>query len=241
MRITLALLCCPWSYDLLRLDSGVVETVAALNQVFQPLDEPSGWRAVDNIMIEAQRYAEIFPDGYLSVRDAWFFTDAAKGDIECMVVDRDAPTGPFPKHPHCRYTHRPAVFLLHLGIPSKHPPEDWPEASEDHQRHEQNPVKGMRGYPGLLYFLHLGCSDLVMNLSEGLLVRGSNDVGNVLRVSSYITLNLRRHVHLIKQDEVLAAFATRLQGLILINGLCQTDRYERRERQGLARFRLVVP
>jgi hypothetical protein len=50
---------------------------------------------------------------------------------------------------------------------------------------------------GLLYFLHLGCSDLVMNLSEGLLVRGSDDVGNVLRVSSYVTLNLRRHVHFI--------------------------------------------
>src|SRR5438105_10680548 len=55
MRITLALLCCSWSYDLLRLDSGVVETIAALNQVFQPLGEACCRSAVHHPTIKADR------------------------------------------------------------------------------------------------------------------------------------------------------------------------------------------
>ena len=67
MRTTLALLGCPWSYSLLRLDRGVVETIAALNQVFQPLGEAGGRSTIDNCMIEAQRHAEIFANGYVPV------------------------------------------------------------------------------------------------------------------------------------------------------------------------------
>ena len=80
-----------------------------------------------------------------------------------------------------------------------------------------------------------------MNLVEGLLIRGSDDVDNGLLLSCHVTLNRGRHVHLIKQDEVLAAFATRLQGFVLIDRLCQTGDDERRERQGLPSFRLVFP
>src|SRR6266568_5148255 len=55
MRITLALLCCPCSYDLLRLDRGVVETIAALNQVFQPLGKACCRSAVHHPTIKADR------------------------------------------------------------------------------------------------------------------------------------------------------------------------------------------
>ena len=50
MWTTLALFGCSWSYGLLRLDSGVVETIAALYQVFQPLDEACCWSAVDHLV-----------------------------------------------------------------------------------------------------------------------------------------------------------------------------------------------
>jgi hypothetical protein len=40
---------------------------------------------------------------------------------------------------------------------------------------------------------------------------------------------------------VLPALATRMQGFVLINGVCQTGDDERRERQGLPGFRLVFP
>src|SRR6266702_8789111 len=55
MRITLVLLCCPCSYDLLRLHCGVVETIAALNQVFQPLGEACCRSAVHHPTIKADR------------------------------------------------------------------------------------------------------------------------------------------------------------------------------------------
>ena len=69
------------------------EAVATLDQVFQPLDEPSGWCAVDNIMIEAQRHAAIFLDGYVSVHDAWFLTAAtstSSNKTRCLLPLRHA-------------------------------------------------------------------------------------------------------------------------------------------------------
>ena len=44
-----------WSDGLLRLDRGVVETIVALNQVFQPLDEARRRSAIDNIVIKTDR------------------------------------------------------------------------------------------------------------------------------------------------------------------------------------------
>ena len=85
--------------------------------------------------------------------------------------------------------------------------------------------------PGFCHVLHLGCPDLVMNLSKGLAIGGSDNVGNDFRVSSHVTLNRGIHVHLIKQDEVFAAFAIGLHGFVLIDGFCQADSEERRERQ----------
>ena len=42
------------------------EAIATFDQFFQWLDEPRGGCAIDQIMIEAQRQAEIFPDSYSS-------------------------------------------------------------------------------------------------------------------------------------------------------------------------------
>src|SRR6266581_6296532 len=79
-----------------------------------------------------------------------------------------------------------------------------------------------------------------MNLSKGLAIGGSDNVVNDFRVSSHVTLNRGIHVHLIKQDEVFAAFAIGLHGFVLIDGFCQADSEERRERQGLPRGRFVL-
>src|SRR6266581_3557342 len=61
-----------------------------------------------------------------------------------------------------------------------------------------------------------------------------------LLLATHFTLNLRRHVHFIKQDEVLPAFATRMQGFVLIYCLRQTGRYKCCKRQGFAGSRLVI-
>jgi hypothetical protein len=79
-----------------------------------------------------------------------------------------------------------------------------------------------------------------MNLVESLAIGCSDDVGNVLRMSSHVTLNWGIHVHIIKKDEMLPALAQCLHGFVLIDGFSQARRDERCERQGLPGFRFVI-
>src|SRR6266852_9838845 len=115
MRTTLALLGCPYSYGLLRLLGGVAETIAALNQVFQPLGETCRGSAVDRLVIKADRQTQIFPDGDVPVNDPRLLANTAHRHPEGMGGERDAPSGPFPKHPRCCHAHHPPVFLPHLA------------------------------------------------------------------------------------------------------------------------------
>src|SRR5258708_31694732 len=69
MRTTLALLCCPWSEGLPRLDRGVAQTIAALDQVFQPLGEACCRSAIEHLVIKTDRQTEIVPDSYVPVND----------------------------------------------------------------------------------------------------------------------------------------------------------------------------
>jgi hypothetical protein len=84
---------------------------------------------------------------------------------------------------------------VYLWIPAKHPPEDWPDESEDHQRYESEVPEAL---PGFLHCFYLGSPDLMMNLSEGFLVGGSDNVDDGLFLASQVTLNQGRHVYLIK-------------------------------------------
>ena len=106
-----------WSDGLLRIDRGVVETIAALNQFFQPLSEACCWSAVDRLVIKADRQTQIVPDGDVPVNDHRLLTNAAHRNPEGMGGERDSPSGPFPKHPDCCEAHRPPVLLPHLGRP----------------------------------------------------------------------------------------------------------------------------
>src|ERR1700693_4538476 len=90
MRTTLALLYCPWSYGLLRLDRGVIEIIAALNQVFEPLGEACRRSAIDNIVIKTNRQAQIVPDSYVPINDTRLLADAAQRNHECWGGWRDA-------------------------------------------------------------------------------------------------------------------------------------------------------
>ena len=173
----------------------------------------------------------------MPIDDRWFLSDTTQGDIKGMIIDRDTPAGTFAKHPHCRDAHGSTVLLLHRGRPALQPPENRPEDAEDHQ---WQPAKILEALPGLLHCVHLGRPDLLMDLAQGLRIRRSDDVDNGLLLPCHLTLNQRRHVHVIKHDQVLAAFAIRLHGLILIDCLCQAGDNERRERQRLPSVRFVV-
>jgi len=103
MRTTLALLCCLWSDGLPRLDRGVAQTIAALNQVFQPLGEACCRSAIEHLVIKTDRQTEIVPDSYVPVNDTRLLANAARRNRECVFGGwRDTPTCPFPKHAHCR-------------------------------------------------------------------------------------------------------------------------------------------
>src|SRR5437763_9741535 len=107
MRTTLALFCCSRSYGLLQLDRGVAQTIAALNQLFQPPREARRRSAVDHLMVKANRQTEIFPGGDAPVNDLSFHANPAHRNIEGLGGGwRDAPAGPLPKHPNRREAHR---------------------------------------------------------------------------------------------------------------------------------------
>src|SRR6266700_3724038 len=220
----------------LRRDRGVEKTIAALNQFFQPLGETCRRSAVDDIVIKTDRQTQIVPDGDGPVHNTWFLRNAAHRHHECCRRGyRDAPARAVPKHAYCRDTHRPHVLLPHLWLRSPSPGED-PEVGFKEQSRQ-----GLKPHQVFCHVLHLGCPDLVMNLAHGLAIGGSDNGGNDLFLTSHLMLNRGIHVYLLKQDEVLAAFATGLHRFVLIDGFCQAGNEERRERQGLSSDRFVLP
>src|SRR5437868_13081273 len=75
--------------------------------------------------------------------------------------------------------------------------------------------------------------DIVMDLAESLAFGCSDFGGHDLCTAIHVRLNIGRHVHILKQDEVLPTFATCLHGFVLIDGFCHAGNDESCERQGL--------
>jgi len=217
------------------------ESIPALDQFFQPLGEARCRSAIDDIVIKTDRHTQIFPYSYVPINDTRLLTDATQRNHECWGGWRDAPTCTFPKHANCRYAHSPPVLLLHLWIRSTYPEVDPKEGSEEKGRQEQQPIYCFETLQDFCHWFPLGCPDLVMNLAEGLAIGCSDGILNGWHLASHIALNRGRHIHIIKQDEVLAAFATCLHGFVLTHCLSQAGNDERRERQGLPSFRFLVP
>ena len=117
---------------------------------------------------------------------------------------------------------------------SPYPGED-PEVGLKEQSRQ-----GLKPHHVFCHAPHLGGPDFAMNLAHGLAIGCSEDVGHGLLLTSHIMLNREIHVYILKQEEVLAAFAHGLHGFVLLDGLCQAGNEERRERQGLPSFRFLV-
>jgi len=80
-----------------------------------------------------------------------------------------------------------------------------------------------------------------MDLAEGLAIGGSEDVDHGLLLAMHFMLNLCVHIHILKEDELIPAFAIGLHGFVLIDGFGQAGNEECRERQGLPSCCLVLP
>src|SRR5215471_9858283 len=77
MRTALTLLYCGFRSGQLRLDCGVVQAIAALNQFFQPLGETCCRGAIDDILIKTDRQTQIVSHNDLPVHDPWLLANAA--------------------------------------------------------------------------------------------------------------------------------------------------------------------
>jgi len=72
----------------------------------EPLGEPCCRRAVNDVVIEADRHAEVFTDLYAPVNDARFLGNAAERNAQCSGGKGDPPPAPFPEHPDCGQPYR---------------------------------------------------------------------------------------------------------------------------------------
>jgi hypothetical protein len=151
------------SVGLPRLDCSVQKTIAALNQFFQLPGEACCRCAVDRLVIKAERQAQVFADGDLPINDPWLLAEAAYRYPEGVGGERNSPSSPFSKHPNCGDAHRSPILLPHQGRPFSYPYHEMKEWEQQ----QPGPVGGFEALPGFCHVLHLGCSDLVMNLAKG--------------------------------------------------------------------------
>ena len=112
----------------------LTEAVAALDQVFQSTREAGCRSAVDQVVIEAQCYTEIFSNGNVFIDDPWFLSDTTQGEIKGMVIDRDAPASALPNIPTAETPTVPPYFFCTEG--------DLPFI---HQKIGQKTLKNTRG------------------------------------------------------------------------------------------------
>src|SRR5579875_3846471 len=215
----------------------LTEAIAALDQLFQALGKAGSRSAIEQIVIEAQCYTEVFTDSNVSINDPRLLSNPAQGEIKRVVVNGNAPARAFAKHPHRRNPDGPAIPLLHRGRPALYPPEQRPEGSKGHQ---WQPAKVLESPPGLLHGIHLGRPDFMMNLVKGLPVCRPDDIDNGLLLPAHLTLNRGCHVHVIKHGQALTPLAARLHRFVLIDCFCHAGNDECRERQRLSRSRFVL-
>ena len=129
-------LSCTWSYGLLWLDRGVIEAIAAFDQVYQPVDKTSCRAAIGNAVIEAQRHAEIVANGDVPIDDTWLRSQATQRDREACSGHGEAPAVAFPEHSNCRYPNGSDDSLMELGKRPQYSVEysgeerGWQEGSE---------------------------------------------------------------------------------------------------------------
>ena len=101
------------------------ETITALDQFFQSSGEPCGWRAVDDIMIETDRYTKILTNLDAPICNTRFFRDAAECQCERVTTDRNSPANSISKHSDGGDANCPTVFFPQVRQSTQYPPEKF--------------------------------------------------------------------------------------------------------------------
>lgn len=69
-----------------------VEAVTGFQAFAEAVDEPCGWRSVNDVVIEGNGQAQELPRTEFAVDQSWFGTDAADGELKSVVRGADGPT-----------------------------------------------------------------------------------------------------------------------------------------------------
>src|SRR6056297_2399566 len=73
------------------LDPRGVEAVTGFQAFTEALDEPCGWRSVDDVVVEGDGQTQELPGTEFAVDQAWFGADAPDGELEGVVRGTDRP------------------------------------------------------------------------------------------------------------------------------------------------------
>ena len=207
---------------------------ARSTQLFEALDEAGGRGAVDDVMVDTDRDTHILPDFYVLSNHAGLFGDAAQGELEGMVGDGNPPAAARAEHPQRRDQDRAIVLLDPAGIFKERPEEEAPDQTG--QAHKA--VDELR-FPTAL-MLALECTDFFVNLSNAFLVHRPDDVRPDRLPAVHLDLEQHVHVHLIKNDELVAPVAVGVHLPVGFDGFPQAGEEEGGEGEGFSGPRLMA-
>src|SRR6476659_7642598 len=89
----------------------LTEAIPTLDQFFQALDEARSWRAVNDVVIDADRHVQIIAHLDAPVHDPRLLGDAAESHFKRMHPERDRPAAALPKHPKRGHAHGAKALL----------------------------------------------------------------------------------------------------------------------------------
>src|SRR6266581_1313704 len=215
-------------YGLLRGDRGVIETIAAFDQVNQLLDKACCWSTIDHVVIEVDGHTEVFADLDALVDDAWLPGNAANDNAQRMEGYMNAPSASASEHANRIELHRAHVLFEQVRALARGP--------KQHLLHERRQER----HPGSsLHFsitrgVSLGRADLVMNNMHRLSVRSPDDIGKGKLLTLHVSFHLDIDVHVVKQNELIAPVSIRMHALIHLDGVSHARRQKCREGQALS-------
>src|SRR6266487_6060503 len=222
-------------YGLLRGDRGVIETIAAFDQVNQLLDKACCWSAIDHVVIEVDGHIEVVADLYALVNDAWLPGYAANDNAQRMEGDMHAPSAPASEHANRIELHRAYVLCEQVRALAPEPKEHLLYE----RRQERHPCRSL--HFSTTHGVGLGHADLFMNSAHCLSVRPPDDIGKGKLLTLHVSFNLDIDVHVVKQDELIAPVSISMHALVHSDGVSHARRQKCREGQALSSPRLVLP
>lgn len=97
------------------------DAVTTFDQFLKPLYEARRGSAIDNVVVDADRHAQVFTVYKLPVDEGRFFCDAAERDLQSVIGNGDAPAAAIAEHAYSGQGHGAVHFLQPMRTLEQHP------------------------------------------------------------------------------------------------------------------------